>query len=321
LPRTYRVLRSLVRLLLGAFFRRIEVSGLENVPETGGGLVVAWHPNALVDPALIFISFPRQIVFGARHGIFDWPIIGRIVRIMGTIPIYRAEDRPAADADSARRQANEASLDAMAEAIGEGRFAALFPEGLSHDEPTLKTLKTGAARIYYRVAARGDTGSAAILPVGLHYDKKGLLGSSVLILYHPPLDVPPALATPELDPQSDGIKVRALTSEIEHSLKNIVYATENWKVHFLLHRARKLVRAERAARAGRILKPPTMAERVLAFRRLWTGFWPGCGSSVTPSATRWLGLPPDSSCPASPFRTGACWTRAFSEPGPDSRLR
>lgn len=83
-----------VRLLLRAFFRRIEVSGSENVPKTGGGIVIAWHPNGLVDPALILASFPRRIVFGARHGLFRVPGLGALMRSLGTVPIYRAEDNP-----------------------------------------------------------------------------------------------------------------------------------------------------------------------------------------------------------------------------------
>ncbi len=65
-----------VRFLVGLFFRRVEVAGIEHVPATGGGLIVAWHPNALVDPGLIQAHFPKQIVFGARHGLFKLPILG-----------------------------------------------------------------------------------------------------------------------------------------------------------------------------------------------------------------------------------------------------
>ena len=76
-----------VRFLVGLFFRRVEVSGTDNVPSTGGGILIAWHPNGLVDPALIISSFPRRVVFGARHGLFKWPIVGQVMRALGTVPI------------------------------------------------------------------------------------------------------------------------------------------------------------------------------------------------------------------------------------------
>jgi 1-acyl-sn-glycerol-3-phosphate acyltransferase len=275
--RSYRALVFAVRVLLGTFFRRIEVSGLENVPESSGGLIVAWHPNALVDPALIFTSCPAQVVFGARHGLFAWPVIGRIMRAIGAVPIYRAQDLPRGASDESRREANQKSLDALAKAVANGAFTALFPEGLSHDDSSPRALKTGAARIYYQSLAEtpADKPPPVLLPVGLHYDEKRLLGSNVLIVYHPPLLLDGELARPP-DPSatedSRRAHYRALTEKIEQSLKNIVHATENWEIHQLLHRGRKLVRAERAARAGATLPESTMAETVLGFRRLWTGY-------------------------------------------------
>ena len=116
----------LVRFLVGMFFRRVMVAGTEHVPETGGGILIAWHPNGLVDPALIVSTFPRRVVFGARHGLFKWPIVGQVMRALGTVPIYRAVDLKNAD-DTTRRQANRKSLDALAQAVCNGGFAALGP--------------------------------------------------------------------------------------------------------------------------------------------------------------------------------------------------
>lgn len=272
----YRALVFVVKSILGVFFRRIEVSGIENVPESSGGIIVAWHPNALVDAALIFTSCPGRVVFGARHGLFSWPIVGRIMKSIGAVPIYRAQDQPAGD-DEARRLANQKSLNAMAEAVAGGAFTALFPEGMSHDEPSPQALKTGAARIYYQSVKESPAGQAppVLIPVGLHYDEKQLFGSSVLIVYHPPLELEPSLRDPPPETATEDAcrtQCRSLTEVIEQTLKNIVHATESWRVHQLLHRARKLVRAERGARAGAQLAKPDMAERVLAFSRLWIGY-------------------------------------------------
>ena len=59
LPRVYVWIRGFCRVLMGLFFRRIHVTGLENVPESGGGILVAWHPNGLIDPGLLVTQFPR----------------------------------------------------------------------------------------------------------------------------------------------------------------------------------------------------------------------------------------------------------------------
>ncbi|HEX2679240.1 MAG TPA: 1-acyl-sn-glycerol-3-phosphate acyltransferase, partial [Polyangiales bacterium] len=170
------------RALSRAFFRRIEVSGLENVPARGGGLVVAWHPNGVVDPVLLATQSPRPIVFGARHGLFAIPVLGGMMRALGTVPIYRAADAPSAggastrDSDAERRARNRQSLDALASAMAQGQLCALFPEGKSHDAPHLAELKFGAAKVFQRalqLTAAGDP-APVILPVGLHYDDKSV---------------------------------------------------------------------------------------------------------------------------------------------------
>ena len=279
--RPYRVAAALMRLLIRVFFRRVEVDGLENVPVDRGGLLVAWHPNGLVDPALIMTRLPDRVVFGARHGLLRIPVLGAIMRALGTVPIYRASDHPAAE-ERSRRAANRASLDALAEKIVEGKLSALFPEGESHDAPHLMELKSGAARLYYaarRIQASGDwpldLPGPAILPVGLHYDRKHAFRSRALVQFHPPLAIPPGLdVSPEPDEPIEAFldRARRLTGVIERGLEAAVLPTETWEIHGLMHRARKLVRAERAARAGTDPGRPRLLERQVGFSRVWTGY-------------------------------------------------
>ena len=272
---TNRTAVRMIRFVLSSFFRRIEVVGTHNVPKEGGGILIAWHPNGLVDPALILSSFPRSVVFGARHGLFKWPLLGSVMRAIGTVPIYRATDVPDGD-ENARRTANRRSLDALAQAICEGRFAALFPEGLSHDEPSPQELRTGAARLYYRARQMSalDATPPAIIPVGLHYDDKTTFRSDALVEFHPLLNLNPELDSPIPDDDEALLRTRSadLTAVLEPVLREVTHATESWELNRLMHRARTLTRAEHAKRAGASLKPPDMAERSLGMARIWKAY-------------------------------------------------
>ncbi len=268
---------SVLRRLLRLFFRRIEVVGLENVPAEGGGVLIAWHPNGLLDPALILAHFPRQVVFGARHGLLQWPLFGRLLRFLGTVPIYRPQDSGRGLDPEARRAANRRSLDALAEAVAVGSFAAIFPEGESHDEPALMDLRPGAARLFLAAAERTPPGAPppVVVPVGLHYDRKHLFGSTALVEFHPPLELPAeALApVPPLAAESDAdadreARALLLTNHFDRALSDVVQETESWELHHLMHRLRKIFRAERAARAGSRPGPPTLRERVLGLARV-----------------------------------------------------
>lgn len=266
----------LVRFLVGLFFRRVEVSGVEHVPKSGGGILIAWHPNGLVDPALIITGFPRRVVFGARDGLFAWPIVGRLMRALGTVPIFRATDSKDGDVE-ARRQANRRSLDAMAQAVCDGGFAALFPEGVSHDDPFLQELKTGAARLYYRAKQLCSENGVppVIIPVGLHYDNKTMFRSDVLVEFHAPLELPSELLAPILEGDDEALRTRSseLTQVLEPVLQEVTHATESWELNQLMSRVRSLVRAERAKRAGVSLKAPDMAERSLGMARVWKAYY------------------------------------------------
>ncbi len=266
----------LVRFLVSLFFRRVEVVGADHVPKNGGGILIAWHPNGLVDPALIVSTFPRRVVFGARHGLFKWPIVGQVMRALGTVPIYRAVDLKNAD-DEARRAANRKSLDALAQAVCDGRFATLFPEGVSHDAPSLQELKTGAARLYYRAKQLRDPNTVApvIIPVGLHYDDKTSFRSDALVEFHSPIELPSELDRPIPEDDDEMLRARSseLTAHLEPILREVTHATESWELNRLMGRVRSLMRAERAKRAGANLKAPDMAERTLGMARVWRAYY------------------------------------------------
>lgn len=250
------------------------VEGLERLPKDRGGLLIAGHPNGLIDPALMLVAFPGRVIFGARHGLFEWPLIGALMRRLGAVPIYRASDvagMPAAE----KMAANERSLDALARELAQGSFSALFPEGVSHDAPHLAEVKTGAARLYYHARELRAPGSPppAIVPVGLHYDRKNVFRSRVLVTFHAPEPLPAEL---DVDPGTDEAgrrtAVKGLTALIESRLTQVTGATDDWETHHLIHRAGRLIRAEMAGRAGEVYREPGLAESRLAYERIWTGF-------------------------------------------------
>src|SRR5688572_1355798 len=78
---------------ISIFFKRIELYDSEKLPEGGGILFVSNHPNALIDPALLFIALPRKVAFLAKSTLFKMPVIGYLVRTVGALPLYRQQDK------------------------------------------------------------------------------------------------------------------------------------------------------------------------------------------------------------------------------------
>ena len=294
-----RSLRWFLRLVARLFFGSVEVAGRENVPREGGGLFVAWHPNGLADGILLLGFSPRPVKFGARHGLFRIPLVGWLLRVAGAVPFYRRRDRGEPGArmsDEERRKANQASLGALA-AAARHSFVAIFPEGATHDEPQLLDLRAGAARLF-QLAQQGG-GDPALVPVGLHYERKHAFRSRALLAFHPPVDLPDDLrperpGAGEPDPASTATEpvpaatasapvaaasateptfVDRLTRLIRQHLAEVTHPTESWKLHRAMERVRSLVRAERAAREGlpRFPRAP-MQQRDAGFARVWAGY-------------------------------------------------
>ena len=80
---------------ISIFFRKIELYNAEELPEKSGLIFVSNHPNALIDPALLFIALPRKIAFLAKSTLFKMPVIGALLRTVGALPLYRQQDKGA----------------------------------------------------------------------------------------------------------------------------------------------------------------------------------------------------------------------------------
>src|SRR5215471_1202446 len=198
----YRLLRALARLLLAVFYRHIEVVGLEHVPPTGPLIVVANHHNALIDSALLLATIPRRLVAVAKAPLFQYPVLGPLLRCIGAIPAHRREE-------GGNDPARNANLFEQAVAtLRRGAGIVIFPEGVSHPEPTLRSLRTGSARIVL-AAAEAQVHPVIVLPVGLVFYQPGTFrtGSAVVVIGAP---VTPAA----LDGERGGTAVRDLTDRI-----------------------------------------------------------------------------------------------------------
>ncbi len=74
--------------LLGSFGVRVDVEGEENLPASGGGIIVFNHQSHLDIPA-ICAATRKQIRFGAKVELFKIPFFGIAMKSIGTLQIAR----------------------------------------------------------------------------------------------------------------------------------------------------------------------------------------------------------------------------------------
>ncbi len=133
----------------------------------GPVLIVANHPNALLDPLIVFRVAGRVVRPLAKEPLFHHPLIGPVLKALGGLPVYRRQDHPD------QMHQNERTFDAAVAALRAGDAVQIYPEGQSHSEAQLTPFKTGAARIALRAEAEADWRlGLQIVPVGLTYTRK-----------------------------------------------------------------------------------------------------------------------------------------------------
>src|SRR5215212_9986289 len=247
-----RLVQAVISVALRLFFRRIETSRAGLVPESGALIFVLNHPNGLIDAGLVFAALPRRISFLAKSTLFRMPAIGRLLRTIEVLPLYRRADAGEDLSQNLRTFAECRKL------LARGRCIALFPEGFSHNAPKLMPLKTGAARI----ALGAAVGGLKVVPVGLYYTSKTSFRGEALLRFGEPLDVPSV--GPDEDGEPPREEVRKLSARIEDALLGV---TLNVETEEQLDAARKAERLFSSVYEGLNVRLP-LAERFDFLRTL-----------------------------------------------------
>ncbi len=231
-----RIIVAILKLALRVYFRRIEVVGLANVPRDTPVIFVLNHPNALVDPVFLLCLAPRRVSFVAKAPLFRMPVVGYFVRALDSLPAYRRQDQ---GEEMAR---NLETFAAARKLLASGGTIGICPEGVSHDEPRLKPLKTGTARIALAAASSSDAIDLRIVPVGLYYTEKTTFRSSALLYFGESLPVAPVELEPDGTPPREA--VRELSDRIERALREVMLHAEQGEALSLIERAEKIFSAD-----------------------------------------------------------------------------
>jgi len=224
----YHFLKQIVKLSLFIFFKKIVVTGKENIPKKGPMIIVANHPNTFMDPLIILALTNQRIGFVGNAGIFSNKIMAKIFKYFHVIPIFRKKDiLPGEKPD------NKEAFVKCHEYLNQENTLLIFPEGNSYYELKLRKIKTGTARIALSFEALHNfEANLQILPIALDYSDSIQFRSMVSVTINPPISIASFKESYTLN-ESDG--VLELTESIRKELvKNIPQTSGKEQEEFLV---------------------------------------------------------------------------------------
>ena len=130
------MMRFLVWILIHTIYR-VEVKGIENIPEAGTAIVSANHVS-FVDPLIIGGVIRRPVRFVMYYKIFELPVLKFIFKTGKAIPIAGRKENP---------EILDEAYSKMYEVIDEGELLGIFPEGAITSDGEIKTFKRGIEKI------------------------------------------------------------------------------------------------------------------------------------------------------------------------------
>ncbi|MEV8310156.1 lysophospholipid acyltransferase family protein [Streptomyces flavidovirens] len=131
----YRPVIGAALTLFKALDLKIDTQGSENIPRTGGAVLVSNHISYLdfIFSGLGALPQKRLVRFMAKDSVFRHKISGPLMRGMKHIPVDRKR--------------GEAAYAHALDSLRSGEIIGVFPEATISESFTLKSFKSGAARM------------------------------------------------------------------------------------------------------------------------------------------------------------------------------
>lgn len=213
----YRLLKFLIGVGIKLYYKEIKINGKENLSSGSPLIIIANHPNTLMDAWVIGMLCNQPIYYMAKATLFNSKFKLRLLKSLNMIPINRAGEGRISGVDNAR------SFVECFKILEQGKTLVIFPEGTSYQERVLRKLKTGTARIALDAEIKNQGNlNLNIVALGLNYSQPEKFRSNILVNIDKPQKVVEFLS----DYNIDSIKTaRKLTQQFRTRLENVLVTT------------------------------------------------------------------------------------------------
>lgn len=205
----YYILRPYVTFILKFFVKRIEISGVENIPKKGAVLLASNHPNSFFDAILLCCTLDRRIWSLARGDAFKKPLAKKILMSLFMMPIYRLSE------GKENMGENDETFKKCHELFEKNEMVLIFSEGLCTNQTELLPLKKGTGRLIQKEWLDGQ--EVTIVPVGLMYDSFDKYGKGMTLNIGKPIR-----NTDFEEVTNDGFFLKTFNDRLKNQLSSLI---------------------------------------------------------------------------------------------------
>ena len=211
----YTILKPIVDWNTKHSYRKIEVTGKENIPTDGAVIIAPNHCNTLMDALVILQAFKDESVFGARADIFNKPFIAKIMTFVRILPMVRQRDGLRNVLKNNETQ--EIIVDTLENKV---RFC-MYPEGRHRPAHSLQTLGKGTFRAALAANSKfGDKMPVYIVPTGIEYGDYFRYRSTCLITFGEAINVTEFVKG--LNVENEVQMIEPLRKELTERIKELI---------------------------------------------------------------------------------------------------
>ena len=216
----YLFVKLYMRVGFAFYFKKILISGIDNIPKNKAILFVANHQNALIDPLLIGAITPRELNFLTRADVFNKPLIKALLSSVNMMPIYRIKD------GRTGLSRNEEVFQKCYKILNKNGTILIFPEGNHNIQRRLRILSKGFTRIILGTLENNPDQEIVVLPIGINYTNAKKFASSVHLVFGEPIIVHEHHKNSALNGSSSELK-----NEVSEALKKLITHIDNVEHH------------------------------------------------------------------------------------------
>lgn len=177
----YYILKIYCQFILKFLIKRLDVKGLNYLPQSGPVLFASNHPNSFLDAIIINCTVSRPIWSLARGDAFKKPLIKKILSKVYMMPIYRISE------GKEHLGKNDETFRKCYTLFKNDGQVLIFSEGICTNQTTLLPLKKGTARLTQQTWQSNL--DLKIVPVGINYDQFDTFGKTISLNFSPSFDI------------------------------------------------------------------------------------------------------------------------------------